>query len=144
MFHESNSNYFKIMARKKIKKEVRKKIWAKYGFRCAYCGENIAYQDMQIDHIIPHRNFTNIKKELNKKKKVIDYGIDSYKNLNPACRVCNHWKGVWSIEEFRHEIQMQTIRVPENTSGFRLALKYGLVKIHKRKKVKFFFETYKG
>jgi len=54
--------------------------------------------------------------------------------------VCNHWKGVWNIEEFRQEIQEQTKRVSKYSSGFRIALKYGLVKILKTKKVKFYFE----
>jgi len=122
------------MARSRITKELRKKVWVKYGFKCAYCGEYISYSDMQIDHIIPLRRFDNLK------PKKFSYGRNSYRNLNPSCRVCNHWKGVWSIEEFRQEIQKQTKRVPKYSSGFRIALKYGLVKILKTKKVKFYFE----
>ncbi len=94
---------------------------------------------MQIDHIISHRDFKKIKKIKNKKKKLIDYGIDSYENLNPACSICNHSKDALTIEEFRHEIWKRA-RTYKMTARFRLALKYGLIKLTKKKKVKFYFE----
>lgn len=41
-----------------ISKKVRQLVYDKCGGHCAYCGKEIAYKDMQVDHIIPLlRNF---------------------------------------------------------------------------------------
>ena len=34
-----------------MKKELRLKVWNKYGCKCAYCGEYLEYKKMQVDHI---------------------------------------------------------------------------------------------
>lgn len=36
-----------------MKKEDRIKVWEKYGHHCAYCGKEIKFEDMQVDHFIP-------------------------------------------------------------------------------------------
>ena len=36
-------------------KKTREIVWKKYGGRCAYCGREIAYKDMQVDHFLPLR-----------------------------------------------------------------------------------------
>ena len=106
----------------------RKKIHKKYNGRCAYCGEEITLQSMQIDHIVSktmHYKYPGI--EPNR--------ID---NLNPSCRKCNNFKTVWGIEEFRHELEMQVDRL-RRVSQFDRALRYGLVEIT-NKPVTFYFE----
>lgn len=42
-----------------MKKDIRKQIYDKYQGHCAYCGCELEYKDMQIDHITPI--FHNIK-----------------------------------------------------------------------------------
>ena len=39
--------------RKPIPKSVRKQVYAKYNGHCAYCGCELEYKDMQVDHVIP-------------------------------------------------------------------------------------------
>ena len=34
-----------------MKKEIRENIYNKYNGHCAYCGREIAYKDMQVDHL---------------------------------------------------------------------------------------------
>ena len=41
--------------RKSIKKSDRIKAYEKYNGHCAYCGKEIEYKEMRIDHIRPHR-----------------------------------------------------------------------------------------
>lgn len=36
-----------------MKKEDRIKVWEKYGHHCAYCGKEIKFEDMQVDHFVP-------------------------------------------------------------------------------------------
>jgi len=39
--------------RKPIPQKVRRRVYEKYGGRCAYCGQPIAYRDMQVEHLVP-------------------------------------------------------------------------------------------
>ena len=37
----------------KLNKTQREQIWNKYNKHCAYCGCELNYKDMQVDHIKP-------------------------------------------------------------------------------------------
>lgn len=41
------------MKKKILTKQERMEIYNKYGGHCAYCGKEIEYKDMQVDHIKP-------------------------------------------------------------------------------------------
>lgn len=43
--------------RKPIPKSVRKQVYAKYNGHCAYCGCELEYKDMQVDHVIPLKQY---------------------------------------------------------------------------------------
>jgi 5-methylcytosine-specific restriction endonuclease McrA len=49
-------------------------VFARDGFRCAYCGEN---RELQVDHIVP----------------IARGGTDALDNLQTLCRSCNQIKG---------------------------------------------------
>lgn len=100
----------------------RKDIHMKYGGRCAYCGKVIAYEEMQVDHIIPLRKG----------------GPDDSSNYAPACRTCNHYKSTLTLEQFRQQLEKIQSRL-KDVYIYRLALQYGLVK-ECRNKVEFYFE----
>lgn len=100
----------------------REKVRAKYGGRCAYCGDLLGDR-FQIDHIDP---------------KYIG-GKDDLENLNPSCARCNNWKQTFSIEQFRNEIQRQTERLAKYQSGYRLAKDFGLI-LETGVPIKFWFE----
>ena len=36
---------------KTIPKKIRLEVYEKFGHRCAYCGCDLAYKDMQVDHL---------------------------------------------------------------------------------------------
>lgn len=38
-----------------ISKKIREEVYRKYDGHCAYCGREIAYKDMQVDHFRPVR-----------------------------------------------------------------------------------------
>lgn len=104
-------------------KKLRQQVYDKCGGHCAYCGREIAYRDMQIDHIRP---------------KHLD-GKDDIENLNPACRMCNFRKGTLMVEPFRNEIANQSERVCKTFQG-RMSLAYGLIQ-RVEKPIVFYFET---
>lgn len=37
-----------------IDKKTREKVWQKYDCKCAYCGAELEYKQMQVDHIQAH------------------------------------------------------------------------------------------
>lgn len=70
------------MKRRKLIKEERQYLLNKYNQKCAYCGCDLNYESLTVDHIIPlHKN-----------------GTDDIENMNPACRSCNHYKSTYTTE----------------------------------------------
>lgn len=108
---------------KPIPKAVRKQVYEKYNGHCAYCGRPIAYKDMQVDHI---------------KAKYVG-GADELDNYNPACRMCNFYKGAMDIDHFRDQLKTVRERL-HKVYIYRLSLAYGLIK-EKDNDIEFYFET---
>lgn len=116
------------MSRANIRKGVRKIVYDKYNGHCAYCGCELEYKDMQVDHME-----AVYRAEYNGKQ--ADNSIDNYM---PACRMCNFYKSTYTIDLFREMIS----GIPERLKKvfiFRLAVKYGLIEI-KDKLIRFYFE----
>lgn len=107
---------------KPIPKAVRKQVYEKYNGHCAYCGRPIAYKDMQVDHI---------------KAKYVG-GADELDNYNPACRMCNFYKGAMDIDHFRDQLKTVRERL-HKVYIYRLSLAYGLIK-EKDNDIEFYFE----
>lgn len=92
----------------------RTAVWQKYGGKCAYCGKDITLKDMQVDHIKPKRIG----------------GSDDIDNLNPSCRLCNHYKRASSVEDFRTWQLGGLIDRLRKVYIFRVAEKYGMITVN--------------
>ena len=119
--------------RKAISKKVRIEVWEKYDHCCAYCGKELEYKDMQVDHLIP------VQRE--RFKKYSEDEIESIDNLMPSCRRCNNYKRAHSIETFRRYIEEIPDKLTRDSFIYKVALDYGLIEEH-RKHIKFYFELY--
>jgi 5-methylcytosine-specific restriction endonuclease McrA len=120
-----------------MKKSNRKIVHDKYDGHCAYCGDEIPLKKMQIDHIEPlYRNDTDYQLD----RMGIKRGDDTIENYNPSCKRCNLWKSTFTVEGFREQIQLQTERLNNYSSNYRMAKSYGLIEEINRT-VKFYFET---
>ena len=109
-----------------IKKEHREKTYNKYGKKCSYCGcELPTIKDMEVDHIHP--------KALGGKDELINY--------NPSCKQCNFYKGTFTIEGFREQINTLNERLMKPFIN-RLAIKHKIL-IYKPFDGKFYFERLK-
>lgn len=108
------------------KKIDRRAIYAKYNGHCAYCGAQIPYKEMQIDHIMPKANGGN----------------NDMDNLNPSCHVCNHFKALESLDMFRKQVATIMGKVKQEFI-YRVAKAYGMV-VESRWDGKFYFEKTHG
>lgn len=102
-----------------MKRVIRDEVYQKYNCKCAYCGEDLEYKDMQVDHIIPKLHF-----EL----KIADGDMDSIDNLNPSCRACNFYKGAHSMDTFRKYMITLHERIMKPFIS-RLGEKHGMIKV---------------
>ena len=116
--------------RKAISKKVREQVFNKYNGHCAYCGCELKYKDMQIDHIN-----SVYRAEIHGNK--VDDSLDNYM---PACRSCNFYKSTYTIEQFRFQIKQTLEKTCVQSFQAKLAMKYGIVKVTPWNE-KFYFET---
>ena len=114
---------YNAVKRKSIPKKIRQQVYDMHNGHCAYCGCELEYKDMQVDHV---------------ESLYVHGGKNEIDNYKPACRACNFYKSTMSLEEFREQLETLTERL-EKQFIYRLAKKCGLVK-EVDKKVKFYFE----
>lgn len=107
-------------------KQLRQKVYEKYGGHCSYCGHEISINEMQVDHIKPQRLG----------------GTDDFENLNPACRLCNHYKRAEPLESWRNFFLGGIIKRLRNVYIFKVAERYGMIEVKGWNKT-FYFESVK-
>lgn len=105
--------------------KIRKIVHQKYGGKCAYCGREIAYKDMQVDHFKPLRGWN-------------ESGSNEMTNLMPSCRMCNHYKRANSLETFRSYIEEIPRKLRDNYI-YKVGVAYGNI-IENEKPIVFYFE----
>jgi 5-methylcytosine-specific restriction endonuclease McrA len=121
-----------------IKKEIRERVWNKYDRRCAYCGTELEYKKMQVDHIEAHWHSGT---EEDCKRWGVTKGEHEESNFNPSCARCNRWKGTFTVEDFRNEISLQLVRLKRDSANYRMALDYGMI-TESNKPIEFWFERW--
>lgn len=109
--------------RRKLTKNERRVVYDKMGGRCAYCGCELAYEDMQVDHI--EAFWFN--------------GDDGLNNMLPACRSCNHYKRGNSLEGWRRILEAMPATLERDFYTYRQAVRFSMVK-PTPKKITFYFE----
>ena len=120
------------MSRKAIPKKIREQVYQMFDGHCAYCGCKLEYKDMQVDHIK-----SVYASEWNRVP--VDNSIANY---YPSCRSCNFYKGTWSLEGFRDNIEHMLIGKLRRDFNYKMLVKYGM--IHEDfKPVEFYFERMK-
>ena len=109
--------------RRKLSKTERQKIYANMNGRCAYCGCEIEYKDMQVDHIKPLRIG----------------GADTLDNMISSCRRCNHYKSTLDLEGFRTYLHGIHERLSRDSVPYQTGKRFGMIKeVHSP--VIFYFE----
>lgn len=115
------------MKRKILSKAQRREVYEKCGGHCAYCGCELKYEDMQIDHVRP----------------LAWYGADELWNMLPACRSCNHYKGSGTLDSFRRMVEAIPHTLMRDSVTYKNGVRFGLIE-PKPQKVVFYFEQMEG
>ena len=111
-----------------MKKAIRETVHAKFNGRCAYCGREIKYKQMQVDHYWPQflKHF-----KPNEDNNHIN-------NLMPSCAKCNNHKHGMRPEEWRKQLSYQ-VGMLRKSAQFDRALRFNQIKI-KETPIVFYFE----
>lgn len=127
------------LKRKSIPKKTRILVWEKFGRKCAYCGCDLPYEKMQVDHL----ESVYLERFKPKDQKMGDK-INDLDNLMPSCRSCNFYKGASRLSTFRKKLSTLGKRLlTKNSAKFvlNLGVRYGIVEIKEFDGV-FYFEKF--
>jgi 5-methylcytosine-specific restriction endonuclease McrA len=83
------------MSLQQLPTETRIAIWQAHGKRCVYCGEQIPFKELEIDHVIPESlagNPTDLDRVITELGLPPDFQLTSLLNLVPAHERCNSIK----------------------------------------------------
>ncbi|GIO56910.1 HNH endonuclease [Paenibacillus cineris] len=73
-----------------IEANLRRAIWKAYHKKCFYCGEDVSWRELHIDHFIPRHLDSDLKREILSDLKLdVDFEFNSLKNLVPSHSSCN-------------------------------------------------------
>ena len=112
--------------RRKLTKAERMEVYQKTGGHCAYCGRELDFDAMQVDHVVPLNGWN-------------EQGEDVMDNMLPACRSCNHYKSRSTLEGFRRMLEAMPDVLMRDSVTYKNAVRFGLV-IPRPHRVKFYFE----
>lgn len=126
------------MKHKPIPKRIREAVYAKYDGHCAYCGCEIEYRQMQVDHV-KSLYWNSIDNHFVDNPDIVQ--DDSLDNLLPSCRQCNYYKAEADIEGFRSKMRNTLERTCRDSFQVQLAMKHGILE-YKPWDGKFYFEKH--
>lgn len=109
--------------RKQLTKAERFEVWQKMNGHCAYCGCELPFDKMAVDHVKPLYNG----------------GEDKLTNMFPSCRSCNHYKSTLTIELFRESVENFHTVLMRDSVAYKNAVRFGQVTPNPGK-VTFYFE----
>ncbi|NIG20562.1 HNH endonuclease [Pantoea sp. Al-1710] len=132
----------------KLTPKQRSELHMKFGGRCAYCGCELPEKGWHADHVEPIYRGVTQHRYVNEEKKIVTVNVeqrreklDVLENMVPACKPCNLFKSVWSVEQFREQIALQAQRAMNYSVNARTAERFGQIKLTPSPVV-FWFEQY--
>ncbi len=114
--------------RRKLSVKEREKIYQLFDGHCAYCGCEITFKELRVDHIHP----------------IALGGADELSNMYPACHSCNHRKNTLTVEKFRTALERQPMVLMRDNVTYRNAVRYGQIKHPVNPAITFYFEKVQG
>lgn len=100
--------------RRRLTPEQRWEIYMKLDKHCAYCGCVLKFSEMQVDHIVPINGYS-------------EHGSDSFDNMFPACRSCNHYKRANTLDGWRKQLEATPQTLMRDDVTYKNAVRFGQV-----------------
>lgn len=123
---------------KEISLKRRKLVYAKFNGKCAYCGDEIDYENMAVDHIKPkYRGSTHLEI----RAFGLEKGTNDLENLNPSCKSCNSSKSTYTLENWKKELKLKHERLLRDNSSYRILNRFNAIKYNDN--ILFYFEKHK-
>jgi len=125
-----------------LNKIERKIVFDKSGGLCWYCGHDLPERGWHADHFEPIGRYKTLKITPNGYERgtgIEHPHLDTIDNIVPSCSKCNLFKGSFSVEVFREEIERQVDRARLFSVNFRTAERFGLIEVT-IKPIVFWFE----
>lgn len=120
---------------RRLTKAERQQLAAKFGGRCAYCGEPLG-ERWHADHIEAiHRNWWNPTKKGECERPENDH----LENMNPSCAPCNIDKHASTLDGWRMKLSRTLTVLNNNNPTYRHAKRFGLLQ-ETDHEIKFYFE----
>lgn len=122
-------------------KKQRETLRAKFGGRCAYCGNDLG-RKMHADHMRPVMRITTdqwMSPLPSSERRLLKPERNTVSNMMPACAPCNLHKGGYSLEGWRDILQRSAAILRRDTSTFRAGERFGIITVSEQP-VQFYFE----
>lgn len=113
--------------RRKLTKNERREVYKKFNGHCAYCGCELPFDKMAVDHV----------------KSLYNGGEDELTNMFPSCRSCNHYKSTLTLKLFRESVERFHTVLMRDSVTYKNAVRFGQV-LPQPHKVEFYFERQAG
>jgi len=83
----------------------KKKLLAKYGSRCAYCGKILTLRTLNRDHLEPIVRYRNVRWTFSGRNGCKYPERHTLENIVAACRTCNLDKGPLDLQTWRASLK---------------------------------------
>ena len=130
-----------------LSKKQRQAIWDKSEGHCWYCGCELPEKGWHADHFHPIiRKVKSVPGDHPRTYKLVSTNEafrpehDTLENRVPSCAPCNLFKGTFSVEGFRRELEAQVERARRSSVNFRMAERFGQLRVFENPVV-FWFEN---
>lgn len=105
------------MSQQSFSNAFRDAFWRVFGKKCLYCGGELLFRAMHIDHVIPER----LESDASAKATILasiglpaDFNLLSNDNLAPSCFVCNTQKGDLLLPDGSISIHLAKIKAKKS------------------------------
>lgn len=79
----------------------KKRVLARYGSRCSYCGASLTLRTMRRDHVAPLVRFRGVRWSFSGQSGCLHPERHNLENIVPACARCNTDKGAMDLDTWR-------------------------------------------
>ena len=83
----------------------RRALYAKYGGRCAYCGEQLPKHGWHRDHVAPIIRYRGVRYSFSGRNGCKNPELHTVENIVAACAACNLDKGNMDLETWRGSLR---------------------------------------